>query len=65
MQAMIVELVNRALKDYLFLIKLDVWDNTKITNVPFIKNLTEPNASWNCGINQENIKELNLIKLNV
>jgi len=51
---------------YRHLLKLDVRNNPNITNVSFLTNLIELNASGSdCGINQDGIKGLKLRKLNI
>ena len=47
-----------------FVIKLDASSNSKITNVSSMKNLKELDAGGDsCGINQEGIEGLDLVKL--
>ena len=45
--------------------KFSANDNSKITDVSWMKNLKELNAFGNCGIDQLGIKGLNLIELYV
>ena len=45
--------------------ELDAYDNTKIYDVSFMKNLKILNAGGNCIIGQDSISNLNLIQLNV
>ena len=48
------------------LVELDVWNNSKITNVSFMKNLKKLDASGSgCGIDQKGIEGLDLVELNV
>ena len=45
--------------------KLNANYNTEITDVSFMKNLTELYGNGNCGINEKGIKGLSLVKLDV
>ena len=60
------KLTTRILKYYIFrnVVSLDASDNNKINDVSFMKNLKKLNASDECGIDQNGIKELDLFELN-
>jgi len=45
--------------------RLQIYDNSKITNANHMTKLKELDASDNCGIDDGGIKNLNLKKLNV
>ena len=59
------KLTNEILLQYPKLEKLDTRDNSKITNISYLKNLKILDASWYSGINDESLIGLDLIKLNV
>ena len=58
-------LVNDILQQhkFRFVVKLNAWNNSNITNVSFMKNLKELDAAEFCGIDQEGIEGLDLVKL--
>jgi hypothetical protein len=62
----VYKLSNHILKSYPFIIKLNAWDNKKITDVNHLKSLQILAANNNCGIDNQGISALtNLISLNV
>ena len=58
------KLTDDILKNYKYIIKLDTQNNIKINDVSWMSYLQELDSSYNCGIDQNGIKNLNLIKLN-
>ena len=49
-------------KKFSRIMDLDVSNNPKITNVSFMKNLKILKAGWHCGIDQNGIQDLDLVR---
>ena len=62
-QKYIKRLSDKILKLYPFIKKLNVCDNYKVTNVNHMTNLKILGALGDCGIDDNGIKDLNLIEL--
>ena len=60
------KLMDEIIKKYPKLVKLDAWNNSKITNISHLKNLKILDAGgWNCGISDVHLIGLNLVELSV
>jgi F-box domain len=57
-------LSDEILKNYCFIRSLDTSDNPKITKINHMTNLKKLDASWDCGIDDQRIQNLNLVELN-